>query len=793
MPTGDKKVNIYNKRLLSRTAMKVEFLDFLSDENDAIVNAMFVGASGTLDSDKIGLSSTGNDVFSIDTSAAQKVVVSGGQIIDLTGITGTGITDDIPFKNTAATPYYVGVKFAEVEDGLELNPRTGDPEYPRLKQSFGRVDTPDSLVDTPGVKLRINVDSITEAGVDHSGRSCKVWLVDPVGLTEVSAFATETVQYDGANYIEVTYSGADGPLGQDTGSAPPSTTALDYKVFIEGVSWLEADIRADKTYAFIGIITGNGPAATPVAFDLADQLPALLISLDRAYDGILGSGSGREVFLDAGAITITCAGGSGDTHRAALRVDRAGDTENSGICAELIADEDRGASVAGLEPLAVAGSLLAVEDVTQAGADLLNFVGGAAALQTALVNPLTDIVWIKDIAGYSRLYLIDAVNSQTQLQLLNLDGSAIAAWDTLSGTASILRPQLWAAGPNFAHSALGGDADGLKGVCMARTPVSIFPYGNQGLRLYNSAVPSVLRTFFSSTALMNAYGATFTPEGKAGDYVILNPVPGGLGSRIGVMLHAKGINDAQDSGRVIEGCGRIGTPHRHYDDFNYLPTGWTTSLPGPAMPASLALKYTLATFGATSDILMMPQGGNNEFFHGGVLALRVEALAGGEYAEINTPDGIWYPKTAFCMLFFRYAFDADKTNRVEHLMLRSGSTTHQVGFEYDDSLSAGWRGFIIDGAGAKTYTASLGTPAASTFYNFIVVITDEAASFHTSMAPSTAPVALPLWAGGLTGLAANISFYQQARSYNTGAPGGTKDSYLDYWEMEDDHIHYSGY
>jgi len=77
MPTGKKKVNLFINRLLSATAMKQHFLDYLVSLNDDVFASLMQGSSGTLDSDKIGLGSGVNNTIGLDTTLANKVVVAG--------------------------------------------------------------------------------------------------------------------------------------------------------------------------------------------------------------------------------------------------------------------------------------------------------------------------------------------------------------------------------------------------------------------------------------------------------------------------------------------------------------------------------------------------------------------------------------------------------------------------------------------------------------------------------------------------------------------------------------------
>ena len=305
MPTGKKKANLFVNRLLSATAMKQHFLDYLVSLNDDVFASLMQGSSGVLDSDKIGLGSGANNTVSLDATLANKVVVAGGQVITVNDNT-TSETADVPFENANGSNYYVGVRYASVPADTVLNAKRGTPEYSTLLDTFGDKGNPDSVTVSgagTGSNLRLVLDSLLENGVDHSGRIIRVWMRVPVVGVDAVAIKEYTSQYDaisGNNFIDIPYSVAAPPLGQDVSSNPPSSTATDYECLVKGISIRKnTDLRLDSNYAFIGIVQGNdvGGGAIPVTFDLADQKSVFLITLDKAYDGI-GSGAGNTIDVD---------------------------------------------------------------------------------------------------------------------------------------------------------------------------------------------------------------------------------------------------------------------------------------------------------------------------------------------------------------------------------------------------------------------------------------------------------------------------------------------------------------
>jgi len=302
MATGDKVANLYLNGLLSKTVMNDWFLEFLDNKIDTVLSGLMQGRSGTLSNLKVAIAADGADKFKLTMTDASRVVVGGGQVIDLDLEDLVGHTREIPFENTVAVDYEVGIKYASVPSDLVLDPRKGTAQYAAYVETFGETGMPDSLVDTFGVSLRINIDSLCEAGVTHAGRLAKVWLYTPVSAVAATAFYEGVVQYDGVNYITIVYAGAAGPLGQDTGTNPPSTTVGDYRVLVNGPKVIRgASIKTDYDYAYIGTITGAGSPNPPAVFDTTDQFPVFLISRQSAYDGI-GGGAGRVVNVASGAI-----------------------------------------------------------------------------------------------------------------------------------------------------------------------------------------------------------------------------------------------------------------------------------------------------------------------------------------------------------------------------------------------------------------------------------------------------------------------------------------------------------
>lgn len=305
MPTGYRIAIVKTNSLLSKERIQDQLISYLLAAQNETFAGLLQGNSGTLDSDVIGLAGDGTDRFRLDMSNADKVVVGSGQVLTLVS-SSAGVTSQIYFENTSAKVYHIGLSYAQVEATVGLN-RKQVPEYQSYEDQIGRVGNPDTSpapADTAGVKLRLYIDDLTRSGETYAGRKARVWLTVPLSADANTAFYEATVGFDGTNnYIDIPYSGSNGPLGQDTSVNPPSTTPSDYKVWVKGPRVDSTNFSSDTAYAYLGTVTGAGAGVAPTVFSTTNQLPIFLFSLDRAYDGA-GSGSGRVMHIDSGAMEL---------------------------------------------------------------------------------------------------------------------------------------------------------------------------------------------------------------------------------------------------------------------------------------------------------------------------------------------------------------------------------------------------------------------------------------------------------------------------------------------------------
>lgn len=799
MPTNDLQINLYDKKLLSLTGVSTYLLDYLSDKIDERTSAIFQQTSGVLDSDEIEIDASGNDEFDLNITNASRCVVGTGEIIDLSLLNGTGITTDIPVENANTVTYYVGIKYMQIADGIELNARTGDPEYPALRDSYGELDNPTSLSDTFGVQLTININSITESGVDHSGRTVKVYLVDPVSAVESTAFYEGTSVYNAPNNeVVITYSGSAGPLGQDTSVDPPSTTAADYIVAIEGATWRRnTDLRTDSDYAFIGTLTGAG-AGNPIgATDLSDQNPIFINTLDRAYDGATGSGSGRLMFVDNEAIELRSRTGNTDEHRAILRLDQKGSSLANTYGIQVITPgsttgTDGGNGITVFHPMSHSTAPLSIsEAASTTGTRGINFTG-SPDLVAANVRAGLDFAWLQGFSTVDGLYQIFSVVGSTTLNLSDLDGNIPSSWPSESGTVTLLRVEFSAA-----ENAAGGGHDGQRGIKMVGNEEIggnvLTIYGEQhttALQIYKDKATTNRSLDWRSEGygILDDAGLSITPDPLgAPDKFALNITPHSLVQLNNDLPSHRQMALWNENGDEIQRWGMWGYGadcSRYRQDFfvSQTPSDITETISG----GGGTVYYNNSGFATNS------QGGT---------AYVATGVTAGNTAQVRGPyafalDDTITPIQRVTYMRARLRIIGSLTDNLVECGLVRASSGASVAFKFDATFNANWYVESLDGVGGNSNTT---TSLAAT----VGQQNDDNGWIEFVMKLDLASNQIQWWITGRTSINAmnfvntnnwndNRSapyFYVESRA--AGA-GGSKAADLDYWEVWDETIKAAG-
>lgn len=322
MATGDKYFNTIAKRLAGTVDFRDRIVGYL--RNRSIETNQMTYTNPLFMNDGVTISADGNDKIQIDKDSSDVLGTDGqGHFFDI----AEAENDDLQFENTNTIIYYVGLKHCTRPQGIQINPRTGYPEYIELEDYIGEKSNPDAVVDNGDGTITFTITSVTESGVTNAGRQCMVYMVNPVqgATTEAVAIETVTVAYTGGlNKITTTAA-----FGQTT----VSTTTTDYEVILLGPTIKRnTDLRVTSGYCFVGTVTGAGAGNPPTVFSVTDQkvldyswssmlidgLPQNLFpATDSTYTLGTASLKWSNIYTDAltisGNLTVTCSTNDGST------------------------------------------------------------------------------------------------------------------------------------------------------------------------------------------------------------------------------------------------------------------------------------------------------------------------------------------------------------------------------------------------------------------------------------------------------------------------------------------------
>lgn len=496
MATGAKRVNITSKRFMSEQSFADYFFDYLDALILDVTSRVWASQRGVFGA--ASLVSGGNDLFSITTLPIE-FLDGNGNIVTLDSSEGTAV----PFENESAIDYDVAIKHVEIPFGVFANSRTGNPFYDAFEDRVGDSADPGSVSEASGM-LTINVNSVFESGVDHSGRKVTVWLKQPVSNVESVAIERDLVVAYSAPNNTVTTAAL---LGQTPGMA--STTASDYTVAAQGPTVRRnTNLQTTAPYAFIGKVTGGGAGSPPSGFSTTGQIDVtdgINPDLQEAYE------NGRTIVPNgvstAGEVNINTTD-AGSDYRAALVVDRRGSdgSEDGSACVYFLQDPDSGVAMGVLTTLTDGTNLQTSEAADKSGTNNLDFTRGAVDL-TTVVDPRHDMVLLTGYASVNGLFLINQVVDANTLEVKQLgNGGDPVSWPVESGNAQILRARM------LGYSSTGfPDASGNT-------------VGQEGIEFHGGATSAeVAASFFSAggASSMRAYKndgtKVFDVTGATGD------------------------------------------------------------------------------------------------------------------------------------------------------------------------------------------------------------------------------------------------------------------------------------
>jgi len=198
MSTGAKKVDIFLKKFLSQQQITENFFNYNEDKihETLFQNFRSQGVFTPSAAASNVLSSSAINTFDIFTPLEGTDDV--GHVLNLDPAEGL----QVPFENTNAVNYFVGLRFVRIPRETEVNVRTAAIKYTFLEEGIGVRSDPDTVVDDGDETLTITVDSVTEVGVSNAGRKVLVFLKGDAE-NQAQAFETLTVIFSGgANKIE---------------------------------------------------------------------------------------------------------------------------------------------------------------------------------------------------------------------------------------------------------------------------------------------------------------------------------------------------------------------------------------------------------------------------------------------------------------------------------------------------------------------------------------------------------------------------------------------------------------
>jgi hypothetical protein len=255
MATDDKFVNITNKKILTYDQMSTNFFDYLRNITEDSFAAQY-RLSGFFDTQ---VAVTGTATGEVSVAGAFEGTDGLGKKFDVSS--SDSRFQNVPFQNTNAINYHMGIRSIDMVNELDINPRSNSPEYRENIEEIGTKGNPDVVVDN-GSTLTITVDTVTESGVSHAGREVRVYMVTPKATSWANAYEDLTVTWTGSNN-KITTTGL---LGQTAGLV--SVTTGDYIVVEKGpiiVRQSTSDLTSVSGVAFLAEFLGNsGGAPSPI-------------------------------------------------------------------------------------------------------------------------------------------------------------------------------------------------------------------------------------------------------------------------------------------------------------------------------------------------------------------------------------------------------------------------------------------------------------------------------------------------------------------------------------------------
>lgn len=308
MSTGQIFSKLYNKKVMSLAQIKDSFMDVLKQYMKDAVSRAYDRPGSFRAAIGITASTTPNAIDIGSTAPTSWATDGQGGVIKLSNPVASLQTIKLP---PVAQAFDVGLQVVEVEDGVEVNPRTGKYEYAQIKESLGTLGNPSAASFDAGTGIiTLQLDTLFESGYNHAGRNVRIWLV-PVtegGIGPQSndysvAFEDQVVQYDGThNYVTLSV----GRLGQSN-VATVSTTLANYRVWAPGptvVRHAVTDLSTASGVLYLGTVTGTAGtgAIDPGNINVTGQPVVAITMSDLSKVLRIGTNGGIKIKVKADAL-----------------------------------------------------------------------------------------------------------------------------------------------------------------------------------------------------------------------------------------------------------------------------------------------------------------------------------------------------------------------------------------------------------------------------------------------------------------------------------------------------------
>jgi hypothetical protein len=277
MTTGEKLPKWVNKKLIALDVMEEHLYDYLEAVGRTAHKRMYRD-DGVYDSQA---TVTGSAIGEVSVPAAFQGTDGEGYDFDILAL--DPLLQDVSFENANGVNYHMGLKVVLADKDIEVNPVTGKPQYAWRREEYGNVAEPDLVTDN-GTTLTFRVDTVCEGGAgpySHAGRTVRVWMKTPKGVTTVDAIEEAVISWDGSNNTITTT----GLLGQTAGLVDTATAT--YWVMEIGPRIVRAtseDLAAAIGVLFLADFDGN-TSAPPVPDHTGQRiLTASLVNIDELWD-----------------------------------------------------------------------------------------------------------------------------------------------------------------------------------------------------------------------------------------------------------------------------------------------------------------------------------------------------------------------------------------------------------------------------------------------------------------------------------------------------------------------------